>query len=399
MSAKIIANRIQNIKPSATMSVSMKAAELIAAGHKIIRLSTGEPDFDTPEYIKEQAINAINNGETKYTAVDGTVKLKQAIADKFAKDNDLYYELNNILVSCGGKQSIFNLMQTIISAGDEVLIPAPYWVSYPDMAILADGIPKIINSDIENKFKINANQLEESITAKTKLFIINSPSNPSGQSYSKEELEQFAAVLRKHPHVYILSDDLYEHIRFDNQNFYNIAMVAPDLKERIIIVNGVSKAYAMTGWRIGYAAGNTEIIKNMKKLQSQSTSNPCSISQTAAVAALTHDKEYVNKMVAAFNKRHELIITEINKTQYLKAIPSNGTFYSFFSVKELIQAHNDKFDNDIDIANFFLTEANVALVPGSAFGTPGYMRLSFASSEEDLQTALQSIKNSIAKLN
>ncbi|SFV59948.1 Aspartate aminotransferase [hydrothermal vent metagenome] len=378
--------RVQQIKPSATLAVTAKANELKSQGIDIISMGTGEPDFDTPKHISNVAIQAIKSGKTRYTSVDGTAELKQAIIQKFKKENNLFYNNDEILVSSGGKQVFYNLTQAILDNGDEVIIPAPYWVSYPDMVILADAKPVIINTGIEQEFKITAQQLEETITNKTKLLVLNSPSNPTGAVYSKKELEKLADVLRKYPQVFVISDDIYEHIRWDNENFYNILMVAPDLKDRVIILNGVSKAYAMTGWRIGYGAGNSEIIKAMKKIQSQSTSNPCSISQEAAIEALNGSQECIKIMVKAFAERHQYIVKTLNKIEGITCAESKGAFYSFPNVEGLIKRLGLK--DDIELSTYCLEELNIALVPGSAFGAKNYIRLSFATSMENIKLAL-----------
>lgn len=387
-----LSSRVNKVRPSATLAVSARAAELKAQGKNIIGLGAGEPDFDTPQHIKEAAIAAINAGMTKYTAVDGTAELKQAIINKFQRDNQLNYQVDQILVSSGGKQSFFNLAQALLNAGDEVLIPAPYWVSYPDMVLLADGIPVIIETNIDQHFKITPQQLADSITASTRLFVINSPTNPTGAAYSAAELAALAAVLLQHPKVLIVTDDMYEHIRWDtNTPFVNIINTTPELYARTIVLNGVSKAYAMTGWRIGYAGGPTDLIKAMKKIQSQSTSNPCSISQAAAVAALEGEQNCITIMVNAFKKRHDFVIQKLNTIKGIKCIPSNGAFYVFPQMSALIE-QVDGVSNDVELASCILNEVGVALVPGSAFGAPGYMRLSFATSMENLTEALHRLE-------
>jgi len=384
----ILSERVKRIRPSATLAISSKANELKASGKNIINLGVGEPDFHTPEHIKHAAIQAIEENFTRYTAVDGIAELKQAIINKFKKDNQLDYHANQILVSCGGKQSFFNLAQAILNPGDEVIIPAPYWVSYPDMVLIADGKPKIIATSFAQHYKINPEQLEQAITKNTKLFVINSPSNPSGIAYSKAELEALGEVLRRHPHVLIATDDMYEHILWAKEPFCNILMACPDLYDRTFVLNGVSKAYAMTGWRIGYAAGPASVIAAMKKVQSQSTSNPSSISQKAAVAALSGDQQCVTKMVAAFHQRHEKVFRALNKISGVQCHPSDGTFYSFPNIEAAI-ASLTNCDTDIDFASQLLEQTGVALVPGSAFGSPGSIRLSFAVSEEQMDDALQ----------
>jgi len=386
-----LSNRVQRIKPSPTLAVTAKAMELRAAGKDIIGLGAGEPDFDTPEHIKLAAIEAIQNGFTKYTAVDGTPGLKQAIINKFERDNGLEYVAKQILVSCGGKQSFFNLAQAMLNPGDEVIIPAPYWVSYPDMVLLAGATPVIVEAGIDQNFKINADQLEEAINENTRLFVINSPSNPTGAAYSKAELEALGDVLRRYPQVIISTDDMYEHILWSEEPFCNILNACPDLYERTIVLNGVSKAYAMTGWRIGYAAGPLPLIQAMKKIQSQSTSNPTSISQVAAQAALEGNQSCINDMLTAFKERHDFVIEELNAIHDVRCIPSQGTFYAFPCMEAVINSHAEA-ENDVALAEFLLNEAEVALVPGSAFGAPGYMRLSYATGPETLREALGRIK-------
>ncbi|WP_131781992.1 pyridoxal phosphate-dependent aminotransferase [Legionella gresilensis] len=384
-----LANRVQQVKPSPTLAVAAKATQMQAQGLDIVNLGTGEPDFDTPNHIKEAAIAAINAGFTKYTAVDGIPELKQAIRDKFKRDNGFDYQLNQILVSVGGKQSIYNLCQALINDGDEVIIPAPYWVSYPDIVLLAGGKPVIIPSMPANRYKINPNQLAEAITPKTKLLFLNSPSNPSGVAYSIAELQALAEILQRHPHVIIATDDMYEHIIWSHP-FANILNVCPDLYDRTIVLNGVSKAYAMTGWRIGYAAGPASLINAMKTIQSQATSNPCSIAQRAAVAALNGGLETVQDMVKAFKQRHDYLVDRLNNINGVEVIPADGTFYIFPSVQEIITRKG--FANDIEFAEKLLQEEGVALVPGSAFGNEGCIRLSFATSMECLQKAMDRLQ-------
>ncbi|CAM4478132.1 MAG: Aspartate/prephenate aminotransferase [Legionella sp.] len=385
----VLANRVQKVKPSPTLAVAAKATQLRAQGHDVINLGTGEPDFDTPAYIKEAAINAINQGFTKYTAVDGIPELKEAIKNKFKKDNGLDYQLNQILVSVGGKQSCYNLCQALLNAGDEVIIPAPYWVSYPDMVLLADGVPVIIQATPAQHYKINAQQLEAAITPKTRLLFLNSPSNPSGVAYTLDELKALADVLKKHPQVIIATDDMYEHIIW-SQSFVNILNACPELYERTVVLNGVSKAYAMTGWRIGYAAGPLPLMNAMKTIQSQSTSNPCSIAQRAAVAALNGGNETVLSMVEAFRQRHDYVAERLQKIPGVEVIPADGTFYIFPSVQEVINKRG--YANDLEFSEKLLTEVGVALVPGSAFGNEGCIRLSFATSMEILKDAMDRLE-------
>ena len=381
-----LSDRVQNIKPSPTLAVTNRAAELRAAGKDIIGLGAGEPDFDTPKHIKDAAIKALDNGFTKYTAVDGTPSLKKAIIDKFQRDNGLSYEPNQILVSCGGKQSFFNMALALLNAGDEVVIPAPYWVSYPDMVRIAEGTPVIVETEQANRFKITAEQLEAAITPKTKLVVLNSPSNPSGVAYTEVELKSLAAVLLKFPNVLVATDDMYEHILWAEGGFHNILTVCPELYDRTIVMNGVSKAYSMTGWRIGYIAGPEALVKAMKKIQSQSTSNPTSISQYAAEAALNGSQDCVQEMLSAFKVRHDYVVKALNELPGVECIESDGTFYAFPSFKGAMEATG--CTTDVEFAEKMLIEAEVALVPGSAFGTPGHMRLSYATSMQNLETAI-----------
>lgn len=389
-----LSDRVKRIKPSPTLAVTNRAAELRAAGRDIIGLGAGEPDFDTPEHIKDAAIAALDNGFTKYTAVDGTPGLKTAIINKFKQENGLDYTANQILVSCGGKQSFFNMALALLNAGDEVIIPAPYWVSYPDMVLVADGTPVIITTTQAQRFKITPAQLEEAITHKTRLVVLNSPSNPTGVAYSQDELAALGEVLRKFPNILIATDDMYEHIRLNDQPFCNILNACPDLYERTIVLNGVSKAYSMTGWRIGYAAGPAALIAAMKKVQSQSTSNPTSISQVAAQAALEGGNECVEKMVAAFKERHTFVVQALNQIEGVECIEADGTFYAFPSFAQLI-ANDARFNDDVELAEFLLNEAGVALVPGSAFGAPGNLRLSFATGMSVLEDALARITRAL----
>ncbi|RUO61401.1 pyridoxal phosphate-dependent aminotransferase [Pseudidiomarina marina] len=385
-----LSDRVNAIQPSPTLAVSQKAAELKAAGHDVIGLGVGEPDFDTPEFVKTAAKAAIDAGHTKYTAVDGIPQLKQAVVDKFKRDNGLTYETSEILISAGGKHSIFNLLSAWLNPGDEVLIPAPYWVSYPDMSILVGAVPKFIEAGIEQRYKITAEQLAAAITPKTRLMFLNSPSNPTGTAYTKAELESLAEVLRQHPQILIATDDMYEHILWSDESFHNIAMVAPDLKDRIVILSGVSKAYAMTGWRIGYAAGPKPLIAAMKKIQSQSTSNPASISQWAALAALEGDQSCITDMVKAFKQRHDYLVEALNEVPGMKCIAGDGTFYTFANIDELISQKGAS--SDVELCEMILNEAKVALVPGTAFGAPGHCRFSFACSLDTLKEAVKRIK-------
>ena len=382
----ILSDRVGKVKPSATLAVTAKANELKAQGIQIVPMGSGEPDFDTPVNIQQAGISAIKNGQTRYTAVDGTPDLKNAIIDKFKRENDLDYSTTEVMVSSGGKQVFYNLCQAILDDGDEVIIPAPYWVSYPDMVILADATPVVVETGLEQDFKITPEQLEASITNNTKLFVMNSPSNPTGAVYTKDELLGLAAVLKKYPHVLIITDDIYEHIRWGNDDFVNIVMADTSLKDRTIILNGVSKGYAMTGWRIGYGAGPEIIIKAMKKIQGQSTSNPCSIAQAAALEALNGDQSFIDTMVSAFEERHEYIVNALNAIDGIECPRSQGAFYSFPRVEGLIKRLGLK--DDVEFSTYCLEELNIALVPGSAFGAPGYVRFSFATSMENIKQAV-----------
>jgi aspartate aminotransferase len=374
--------------------VTNRAAELRAAGKDIIGLGAGEPDFDTPKHIKDAAIDALNKGFTKYTAVDGTPSLKKAIIAKFNRDNGLSYQADQILVSCGGKQSFFNMALALLNAGDEVVIPAPYWVSYPDMVRIAEGVPVIVETEQANRFKMTASQLEAAITPKTKLVVLNSPSNPSGVAYTEAELKELAAVLLKFPNILVATDDMYEHILWAEGGFHNILTVCPELYDRTVVMNGVSKAYSMTGWRIGYIAGPVTLVKAMKKIQSQSTSNPTSISQYAAEAALNGSQECVQEMLSAFKVRHDYVVKALNELPGVECIESDGTFYAFPSFKGAMKATS--CETDVEFAEKMLNEAEVALVPGSAFGTPGHMRLSYATSMENLETAISRLGKALA---
>jgi len=386
-----LSRRVRAIKPSPTLAVSKLASQLKAEGRDVIGLGAGEPDFDTPEHIREAAIAAIRNGDTHYTAVDGTSALKQAIVDKFQRDNGLSYKADQILVSVGGKQSFFNLCEALLDAGDEVIIPAPYWVSYPDIVILADATPVIVETGIASAFKITAAMLEAAITDKTRMLVLNSPSNPTGVGYSLDELKALGEVLLRHPGVLVVTDDMYEHIVWGDYEFCNILNACPELYDRTMVLNGVSKAYAMTGWRIGYAAGDAGIIKAMTKVQGQSTSNPCSVSQAASVAALNGDHAPVRAMVAEFRKRHDYLVGELNSIRHIECLHSQGTFYSFPNIQSFIDARDD-LKNDVDVANLLLEQVGVALVPGSAFGAEGYMRISFATGMANLEKAVARIR-------
>lgn len=390
-----LSNRVQTIKPSPTLAVTARAAKLKSEGKDIIGLGAGEPDFDTPQHIKDAAINAINRGFTKYTPVGGTPSLKSAIISKFKRDNGFDYTAKQILVSCGGKQSFFNLALATLNSGDEVIIPAPYWVSYPDIVLIAEGKPITIEAGIEQGFKITAAQLERAITPKTKMFVINSPSNPSGGVYTLDELKALGEVLRKHPQIIIATDDMYEHILLTGGKFANILNACPDLYPRTMVLNGVSKAYAMTGWRIGYCGGPENIITAMVNIQSQSTSNPTSISQVAAETALNGDQLCIEPMVNAFKERNNFIADALNAIPGVRCLLSEGAFYTFADTRQAIETlHNRKElenKNDISFSEYLLEKGGVAVVPGSAFGSEGYIRLSFATSMENLKKALERI--------
>jgi len=396
-----LAQRVWAIKPSPTLSVTALAAQLKAQGKDIIGLAAGEPDFDTPQPIKAAAIRAINEGFTKYTPVGGTASLKQAVVNKLKRENGLDYTPKQVLVSCGGKQSFFNLAQAIIDPGDEAVIPAPYWVSYPDIILLAGGKPVFAFAGIEQQFKITPQQLAAAITPKTKLVVLNSPSNPSGAVYTREELAALGEVLRAHPKLLIATDDIYEHILFDDAPFVNILSVCPDLTERTMVLNGVSKAYSMTGWRIGYAAGPETVIRAMEKIQSQSTSNPASISQAAAEAALNGDQSCIQPMRRAFAERHAFVVAALNQVPGIRCVPSGGAFYAFPDARravENVKARGliPKEAGDVAFSEYLLAHAGVAIVPGSAFGAEGYFRLSFATSMENLDNALTRIGKALS---
>lgn len=396
-----LATNLQNIKPSPTIAVSMKAAELKSQGKNIISLSMGEPDFDTPDNIKGAAIEAIKKGDTKYTAVDGTPAVKKAIINKFKKENNLEYKPSEIIVSTGAKQVIYNAFVATINPGDEVLIQAPYWVSYPDMVILAGGNPVIIESSSENNFKITEESLEKKITSKTKWLILNSPSNPTGSCYSREELQKIANILLKYPNIHILSDDIYEHLIFDNLKFATIAEVEPLLKPRTLVVNGVSKAYAMTGWRIGYGAGDEKLIKAMSMIQSQSTSATTSIGQAATVEALNGPQDYITIGKEVFQKRRDMVVKMLNEIDGINCNTPNGAFYVFPSCKKIIGRKTPEgkiINNDNDFSSYLLEDALVAVVPGIAFGAEGFFRISYAANEDFLKDAMNRIKTSCDKL-
>ncbi|MFA7299974.1 MAG: pyridoxal phosphate-dependent aminotransferase [Sideroxydans sp.] len=395
-----LSRRVQAIKPSPTLAVTARAAKLKAEGKDIIGLGAGEPDFDTPQHIKDAAIAAINKGFTKYTPVGGTASLKAAIIAKFKRDNGLDYSAKQILVSCGGKQSFFNLALAVVNPGDEIIIPAPYWVSYPDIVLIAEGKPVIVQAGIEQGFKMTPAQLAAAITPKTRMMVINSPSNPSGAVYTLEDLKALGEVLRQHPNILIATDDMYEHISLEDSKFVNILDACPDLYPRTMVLNGVSKAYAMTGWRIGYAAGPEHIITAMENVQSQSTSNPTSISQVAAEAALNGDQGCITPMVKAFRERHEYVVNELNNISGLSCIKAGGAFYAFPDARQAIATLHAKGiiqeGTDLAFSEYLLVQAGVAVVPGSAFGSEGYIRLSFATSMENLKAALARIAKALA---
>ncbi len=389
----ILSSSLSRIKPSPTIAVTQKARELKDSGVDVISLGAGEPDFDTPDNVKQAAIDAIKNGDTKYTAVDGTPKLKDAIINKFKKENNLNFTREEISVGAGGKQVIFNAILASINPGDEVLIPSPYWVSYPDIVLLAGGTPKIVICEEDDKFKITQEKLSKNINKNTKWIILNSPSNPTGSCYSEKELNDLAEVLIQHPQVMIMSDDIYEHVIYDNFKFYTIAQNSK-LKDRTLTINGVSKSYSMTGWRIGYAGGPKDLIKAMAKIQSQSTTNPSSISQAAAVEALNGDQTFMKERTSAFKDRRDFIVSELNKVNGINCLKPNGAFYVFPSCKDCIgKKHKDlgEIKNDTDFVTKLLEKTGVAVVQGSAFGLEGYFRISYATSIDNLKKAAERI--------
>jgi len=390
-----LSSRVQSVKPSPTLAITARAAEMRAAGKDVIGLGAGEPDFDTPDHIKKAAIKAIKDGFTKYTPVDGTAGLKQAVIDKFKRDNGFDYKLEQILVSCGGKQSFYNLAQAILDPGDEVIIPVPYWVSYPDMALLAGGVPVFAHAGADQHFKITPAQLRAAITKKTRLLVLNSPSNPTGIAYSKAELEALGNILLENPRVAVATDDMYEHILWTKAPFVNILNACPDLVDRCFVLNGVSKAYSMTGWRIGYAAGPADVIKAMKKIQSQSTSNPTSISQVAAQAALEGPQACIQEMLTAFKQRHDYVVDRLNKIPGVACLPADGTFYVFPNIETALE-RLDEVSNDMQLAEYLIEQAGVTLVPGTAFGLSGHVRLSIATSMTNLATALDRLEKALA---
>lgn len=385
-----LSDRVKQIKPSMTLQISDQAKALKASGVDVISLGTGEPDFDTPDFICQAAHDAIAQGQTRYTAVDGTAALKKAIVNKFKRDNQLQFEQDQILVSSGAKQSLYNLFQALLNDGDEVIIPAPYWVSYPAMAELAGAKPVVVRTLHDNRLKMTAQELTQAISSKTRLVVLNSPSNPCGMAYTVAELKALGEVLSRHPNIVVVSDDIYEHIYWGDEPFHNLLMICPQLKDRFVLINGVSKAYAMTGWRIGYAAGPAPLIKAMKKLQSQSTSNACSVSQAAACSALDGDQQCIEVMLKAFKSRHDWLIDALNHVPGFKALPADGTFYAFPDVQEAISQLSG-VEDDVDFCKFLLKEAQVAAVPGAAFGMPGSIRLSFATDLDTLKEAVSRI--------
>jgi aspartate aminotransferase len=391
----IISDSLKKIKPSPTIAVTQKARELKAAGKDVIGLGAGEPDFDTPENIKQAAIKAINDGDTKYTAVDGTPALKKAIVEKFKKENNLDYTADQITVGAGGKHVIYNAMMATLNEGDEVIVPAPYWVSYPDIVLLAGGKPVVMECDEKQSFKINPSDLEKFITPKTKWIILNSPSNPTGACYSENDIREIAKVLEKHPHVYILSDDIYEHVTYEGFKFFTIAQIE-SLKERVLTMNGVSKAYSMTGWRIGYAAGPKEIIKAIAKIQSQSTTNPSSISQAASVEALSGTQDFIKKRADSFQERRDFVVQALNDIDGIECLNPDGAFYVFPSCKGLMgkkDTNGKEIKSDTDFVQSLLENSGIAVVQGSAFGLEGFFRISYATSMDNLKKALEKISS------
>ena len=393
----IVSNNLKRIKPSPTIAVTSKAREMRAAGKDVIGLGAGEPDFDTPDNIKDAAIEAIKRGETKYTAVDGTPKLKKAIQGKFTRENNLSYELDQISVGTGGKQVLYNVFMATLNPGDEVIIPAPYWVSYPDMVLLAGGKPKIVKCSEKNEFKITPDELKKAIGKKTKWLIINSPSNPTGSCYTRNEIEELSKILIKNKNVYILSDDIYEHIIYDDFKFFTIAQIKA-LKDRTLTMNGVSKSYSMTGWRIGYGAGPKDIIKAVAKIQSQSTTNPSSISQAAAVEALNGTQDFIKTRSDSFKERRDYVVDTLNSINGLSCLKPSGAFYVFPNCKKLL-GKKTKLKTDKEFVEKLLEKAEVAVVQGSAFGLDGYFRISYATSMENLKKALDRIKSFCESLN
>jgi len=397
----IVSNSLKRIKPSPTIAVTQKARELKASGKDIISLGAGEPDFDTPDNIKQAAIKAIKDGDTKYTAVDGTPALKNAIVGKFKRENNLEYQTDQITVGAGGKHVIYNAMMATLNEGDEVIVPAPYWVSYPDMVLLAGGNPVILECNEKQGFKINPSELEKSITKKTKWIILNSPSNPTGACYSEKDIREIAKVLEKHSHVYILSDDIYEHVIYKGFQFFTIAQI-DSLKDRVLTMNGISKAYSMTGWRIGYAAGPKEIIKAIAKIQSQSTTNPSSISQAAAVEALNGIQDFIKERAISFQERRDFVVKALNDIDGIECLNPDGAFYVFPSCKGLLgkkDPNGNELKTDTDFVQSLLENSGISVVQGSAFGLEGFFRISYATSMENLKKAMERIKSFCESLN
>ncbi len=396
-----ISDSLNRIKPSATMVITAKATQLKREGKKVIGLSSGEPDFDTPQHVKQAAIDAINSGYTKYTNIEGIPELRQSIVEKFKKDNDLNYDVSNVIVGTGGKQILFNALMSSLNKDDEVIIPAPYWVSYPDMTLLAGGKPIFVDCSSETNFKLTGEALDKVITKNSKWLILNSPSNPTGSCYSMSELEEIANIVRKYDDLYVMTDDIYEYIVYDNFRFYTFAQVAPDLKDRILTVNGVSKSYCMTGWRIGYAAGPPLLIKAMIKIQGQSTSNPSSISQYAALAGISGSKEFLKPCLNAFDERRHFVVEKLNSIEGIYCILPEGAFYAYPNVSGLIgkKTQNGKIlNNDAEIVEWLLESAEVAAVPGVAFGLEPYFRVSYATSLEVLKEAMNRIEKAVLTL-
>ena len=396
-----ISDSLNRIKPSATMVITAKAAQLKREGKKVIGLSAGEPDFDTPDHVKVAAIDAIHKGYTKYTNVEGIPELRQAIIDKFKKDNGLSYSINDVIVGTGGKQILFNALVGSINKDDEVIIPAPYWVSYPDMTLLAGGKPVIISCTQETDFKLTAKELEQVITKKSKWLILNSPSNPTGSCYSRKELEEIADVVRKHKNLYVMTDDIYEYIVYDNFEFFTFAQVAPDLKDRVLTVNGVSKSHCMTGWRIGYAVGPEILIKAMIKIQGQSTSNASSISQYAALAGISGSNDFLKPCLKAFDERRRFVVSKLNNIQGISCLLPKGAFYAYPNVSGLVGKKTNEgiiLKNDTDIVEWLLETAEVAAVPGVAFGLEPFFRVSYATSLDLLKEAMNRIEKAVLSL-
>jgi aspartate aminotransferase len=395
-----LSSRALSIKPSPTLAMTARAAKLKAEGKDVVGLAAGEPDFDTPQHIKDAAIAAINAGMTKYTPVGGIPSLKEAIVRKFKRENGLEYTAKQVVASVGGKHSIFNLCMAVVNPGDEIIVPAPYWVSYTDIAIVCEGVPVAIEAGIEQGYRITPEQLERAITPRSKLLFLNSPSNPTGAVYSRAELQALGEVLRRHPHVLVATDDMYEHIKLEDYDFVNIVNACPDLYDRTIVLNGVSKAYSMTGWRIGYCGGPERIVNAMEVIQSQSTSNPTSISQAAAQAALDGDQSCIAPMVKAFRERHEYVVRELNAMRGVKCLRAGGSFYAFPDCREAIRNLHAKGviaqPNDLAFSEYLLDKAMVAPVPGSAFGAEGYLRISFATSMANLEKAMQRMREAVA---